>query len=171
MDINFINEYLGQYGTIVLFIIILLEYMNLPGFPAGIILPIAGIWSANGGSNFWVAVIVSVMAGLIGSWILYFIGRIGGEFLLNKYITKFPKQEACINKNINMLREKGYKGVFISKLLPMIRTIASIPAGVLKMDFLKFSIYSFLGIFVWNLGFMATGYLFGDQVLQLLARI
>ena len=48
MDIQVLTQYFLQYGAVFIFVIILLEYMNLPGFPAGIIMPLAGIWAARG---------------------------------------------------------------------------------------------------------------------------
>ena len=68
-----------------------------------------------------------------------------------------------------MLREKGCIGVFVSKLLPMVRTIISIPAGMVKMDFLKYTVSSTVGIFLWNLVFVGAGYFFGDAAIKLLA--
>lgn len=166
MDISGVAEYLSNYGMIFLFGIILLEYLNLPGFPAGIILPVAGLWVANSKESLIFALIVSVLAGLIGSWALYGVGKYGGDFLLKKYIDKYPKQEKYIEKNIEYLRKKGNIGVFVSKLIPMARTLISIPAGVLKLNFIEYSIYSALGILVWNGAFMSAGYFFGDAILK-----
>lgn len=166
MDIATLTEYFSQYGVIVLFIIVFLEYLNLPGFPAGIIMPLAGIWASNGGMTFVTAIILSVAAGLLGSWVLYFIGRFGGDFLLKKYFNRFPKHEATINNKLDYLRAKGSVGVFVSKLIPMARTLISIPAGILKLNFTKYTISSVLGIFIWNFVFIGAGYIFGESVFQ-----
>ncbi len=85
------------------------------------------------------------------------------------YFKKFPKQQAVIEAKMDMLREKGCIGVFVSKLLPMVRTIISIPAGMVKMDFLKYTVSSTVGIFLWNLVFVGAGYFFGDAAIKLLA--
>ncbi|SCJ93396.1 SNARE associated Golgi protein [uncultured Clostridium sp.] len=166
MDVNGVISYLSHYGMIFLFIVILLEYLNLPGFPAGIILPVAGIWVANSNHSFITALIISVLAGLIGSCVLYGLGLFGGEFLLKKYVNKFPKQGKYIEEKIEFLRSKGNVGVFVSKLIPMVRTLISIPAGVIRLNFLEYSLYSALGILIWNGAFMSAGYLFGDIVLK-----
>lgn len=63
------------------------------------------------------------------------------------------------------LRDKGGVGIFVSKLVPMVRTLISIPAGMIRMDFRSYVISSTLGIAVWNLCFVGVGYLFGDTVL------
>lgn len=169
MEISALISYMSQYGIIFLFIIVLLEYMNLPGFPAGVIMPLAGIWSHNTGVNFIYALLVSVIAGLIGSWILYGIGWYGGGFFLNKYLKKFPKQQNLIDKNLEYLRKKGNIGVFICKLIPMVRTLIGIPAGVLKMNFINYTISSTLGIIIWNGVLMGAGFILGESVLKILS--
>lgn len=166
MDANSLLDYLSQYGTVFIFIIIFLEYLNLPGLPAGIIMPVAGLWVSRGNMNFLIVVILSVVAGLIGSWCLYFLGFYGGNFLLEKYTTKFPKQKQYIENKLEYLRSKGDKGVFISRLIPVARTIIAIPAGVLKMNFLKFTVYSAMGIFIWNIVFISVGYILGEGILK-----
>ena len=75
MDLNAVSMYFQQYGAAAVFVIVLLEYCNLPGFPAGIIMPLAGVWAAQGNLGFWTAIGLSVAAGLLGSVILYGIGR------------------------------------------------------------------------------------------------
>ena len=164
MTFSSISFYFSQYGLIAIFVIVLLEYLNLPGFPAGIIMPLAGIFAANGRINFLIALLVSVAAGLTGSLILYFIGLKGGELFLKAYLKKFPKHKEAIDRNIALLQQKGSVGIFLAKLIPMIRTLISIPAGVMKMNLMKYCISSTLGILVWNLVFVGAGYLLGDAV-------
>ncbi len=166
MNPDMLVQYFTQYGAIAIFVIVLLEYMNLPGFPAGVIMPLAGVWAAHGKIPFLLALLITIAAGVLGSWILYFLGYKGGEFFLGKYLKKFPKHRAAIEKNFDMLRQKGCMGVFVSKLIPMVRTLISIPAGVLKMNFWKYTVSSALGVAVWNLVFVGAGYVMGDAVFR-----
>lgn len=168
MNIQTLTQYFLQYGCFFIYLIVLLEYMNLPGFPAGIIMPLAGIWAANGKISFPLVMILSVLAGLTGSWILYFLGRLGGPKAMSFYFKKFPKHQAVIEGKMEMLQEKGSVGVFVSKLLPMVRTIISIPAGMVRMNFVKYTISSVLGIFLWNLIFIGAGYYFGEEAIKIL---
>ncbi|MEG0132756.1 MAG: DedA family protein [Clostridium sp.] len=168
MDATAIINYLSDYGMICIFVIIFLEYLNLPGFPAGIIMPLAGVWTASTGSNFFIALGVSVIAGVIGSWMLYFIGLYGGDFVMDKYTKRFPRHKIVIDKSMNRLKKYGNIGVFICKLMPAVRTIISVPAGVLKLNFIKYTVYSALGILIWNGVFISFGYFFGDVVMQAL---
>ena len=163
-----IMEYFARYGGIGIFVIVLLEYLNLPGFPAGVIMPLAGIWAAKGQIHFVPALIITVAAGLTGSLILYWLGYKGGELFLQKYLNKFPKQRPMIEEKLSWVKEKGSVGIFISKLIPMIRTLISIPAGVAKMNLAKYTVSSALGIFVWNLFFVGAGYFLGDAVISYL---
>lgn len=168
MDINMLTLYFTRYGAIAIFLIVLLEYMNMPGFPAGVIMPLSGVWAAKGNIHFLSVMLITLAAGVLGSWILYFLGRTGGNLLLEKYLKRFPKHREAIERNFEMIRQKGCFGIFLSKLLPMVRTLISIPAGVLKINFMKYTISSALGVFVWNLVFVGAGYFLGDAVLAYL---
>ena len=169
MGIQELTQYFTQYGAIFVFVVVLLEYMNLPGFPAGIIMPMAGVWASRGQIGFLTVMALSVAAGLLGSWILYFLGRLGGDAFFRFYIKKFPKQKELLEKNMEVLRRKGSIGVFISKLLPLARTLISIPAGMISMNFTKYTISSLMGVALWNLIFIGAGYFLGDSVWSLLA--
>ena len=164
MNIETITFYFTRYGAIAIFVIVLLEYMNLPGFPAGIIMPLSGLWAAKGDISFPMVMLITLSAGLLGSLILYALGRTGGNLLLEKYLQRFPKHREAIEKNFDLIRQRGCFGIFISKLIPMVRTLISIPAGVLKIDFFKYTLSSALGVFLWNLVFVGAGYFLGDAV-------
>lgn len=167
MDV--IMQYFARYGGIAIFVIVLLEYLNLPGFPAGVIMPLAGMWAARGNIRFIPALVITVAAGLLGSLILYFLGYKGGELFLQKYLNKFPNQRRTIEDKLEWVRRRGSVGIFVSKLIPMVRTLVSIPAGVSKMNLVKYTVSSTLGILVWNLFFVGAGYYLGDAVLKFLA--
>lgn len=142
--------------------------MNLPGFPAGIIMPLSGVMAARGNIGFFWVMVITLAAGLAGSIALYVLGRKGGELFLNAYTRKFPKQKDALEKNLDWIRRKGCMGVFLGKLIPMIRTIVSIPAGVVRMDPMKYIVSSACGILIWNFVFVGAGYVMGDQVFRML---
>lgn len=162
MDLATISSYLSNYGLLCIFIIIFLEYINLPGLPGGIIIPLVGAWVASTKTSFLLALLVSVIAGLLGSILLYLLGLYGGEVIIEKFLRRFPKHRERIDNIFEKLKSWGNAGIFICKLIPAVRTIISVPAGVIKVNFIKFTIYSTLGILVWNGVLMALGYIFGD---------
>lgn len=171
MDVSILTMYFTRYGAVAIFVIVFLEYLNMPGFPAGIIMPLAGVMAAKGNISFGWVMVITVAAGLLGSLILYWMGLKGGKLFLRAYIRRFPKHEPALRKNMEWVREKGCMGVFLAKLMPMIRTLVSIPAGVLQMPLDKYIISSTLGIFVWNFFFVGAGYVMGDSVFTLLERM
>ena len=107
MTIELITEYFTRYGWAAIFVIVLLEYLNLPGFPAGVIMPLAGIFAARGNIHFIPALLITVAAGLTGSLILYYLGYKGGEIFLQKYLNKFPKQRPFIEEKLEWVRKRG----------------------------------------------------------------
>lgn len=160
-NIQTVLNYFNEYGLLFMFIIVFLEYMNLPGLPAGIIMPAAGILIASNDMNFITALIVSVIAGLLGSYVLYFIGFFLGHSVLDKFYRKYEKLRPSIDKAIGYTKKHGNKGVFIARLIPVARTLISLTVGTVRMNFILFSLYSVLGITIWNLVFIYAGYAFG----------
>lgn len=171
MELETILHYFTEYGPFAIYVIVLLEYLNLPGFPAGVIMPLAGVFAAQGRIGFIETMVITVLAGLTGSVALYVIGRYGGEILLEKYYKHFPSQRTLIEEKIAYLKEKGCAGVFVSKLMPVVRTLISIPAGVIKMNFQKYCFSSALGVLTWNLAFVGAGYFLGDKMLGYLQQM
>lgn len=171
MDVDALTYYFTRYGAIAIFVIVFLEYLNLPGFPAGVIMPLSGIMAAKGNIGFFQVMLITVAAGLLGSLLLYGLGRKGGELFLNAYVKRFPKQKEPLEKNLEWVRRRGCAGVFIGKLLPMIRTLVSIPAGVVRMNLMKYTVSSACGILIWNFVFVGAGYLLGDSVFEILGRL
>lgn len=166
MEMDTLLSYMSQYGLLLVAVIIFLEYLNLPGFPAGIIMPAAGVWIANSKTNFIVALVVSIMSALVASWIMYGIGRYFGDAILRKCKEKLPKQRENIERQMNYLKEKGWLWVLVSKVIPVARTIVPIPAGMLKIEFWKYTAASIIGITIWNTAFIASGYFFWEQVVN-----
>lgn len=164
MDLTELTLYFTQYGVLAIFVVVFLEYLNLPGFPAGVIMPFSGVMAAKGNVGFVTVMLVTVAAGLLGSLVLYLLGRKGGGAFLKAYGKRFPKQQEVLNKNLEWVRQRGCTGVFLAKLIPMVRTLVSIPAGVLQMNLWKYTLSSALGITVWNFVFVGAGYVLGEEV-------
>ena len=100
MDVQMLTSYFIQYGAVFIYLIVLLEYMNLPGFPAGVIMPLAGIWAAKGEISFLMVMLLTIGAGMTGSWLLYFLGRMGGPKVMGLYFKKFPKHKDVVEEKM-----------------------------------------------------------------------
>lgn len=168
MDISTFTNYFTQYGLLAVFVIVFLEYLNLPGFPAGVIMPLAGVMAASGNNSFLVTIIVSTLAGVLGSIMLYCLGRFGGAAFARLVQRYFPKQQKKVDECFSWLKGRGYVGVFVAKLIPAVRTLISIPAGMIGLNPVKYVLWSTLGVLIWNSVFIGAGYFFGEGVFALM---
>ena len=107
-------------------------------------MPLAGIWAAKGEISFPMVMVLTVFAGLTGS-----VGAVSSRKIRRRegdgnfyFKETYPKHRPVIEEKMAFLREKGGTGVFVSKLLPMVRTLISIPAGMVKMNFTKYTVSS-----------------------------
>lgn len=165
-DINNILQYIKQYGYIFLAIIVFLEYLNLPGLPAGIIMPAAGILVKYDGLNFIYTLIISVISGLLGSFVLYALGHYCGKPILKKIKNKFPKLKKAIDKTYKYMDKYGNSGILIARIIPVARTLISLVAGTFNVGFVNFTLYSVIGITIWNFAFIYAGYAFSYLFLK-----
>ena len=163
MDLALFLNGLDKYGMIIVFVVVFLEYLNLPGFPAGIILPCSGVWASKG-HNFFITFTLTVLAGILGSLLLYFLGKYGGGKLLQFLTGKSEKAKKIYDKIEGMLEKNGMKAVFIAKLLPVARSIVGIPAGAMNLNLKNYLTASTLGIIIWNAVLFGAGYFLGMTV-------
>lgn len=167
-NVETIWQYFMIYGYYFLFLIVFLEYLNLPGLPAGIIMPAAGVLISQQRGNFVIALLISVAAGLLGSIALYSIGRFLDKVLLIRLYDHYPKLQPTVNKTMDYMERYGDKGVFVARLIPVFRTLISLAAGVLRMGIIRFAFYSVWGILIWNFVFIFAGYFLGETILPYL---
>jgi membrane protein DedA with SNARE-associated domain len=165
MDARQILQFLDEQGMAVVFAVVFLEYLNLPGFPAGIILPATGFWVAYAGQSFLLAFGLSVLAGLLGSIVLYAIGYIGEDLLLVKLKAKRPALGARLDRFERRLHDNAFWAVLAGKLIPVLRTLICFPAGAAKVEMKTYLLASAAGVALWNGALMAAGYFLGGQVL------
>ena len=91
----------------------------------------------------------------------YYIGRIGGTRLIEKYANKSAKMKKKFEDLTSMIKKKGGYAVFLAKLIPVVRTLVGIPAGALGMKLPCYFVSSLLGIAVWNSVLFCAGYFLG----------
>lgn len=148
---------LGYGGVIFL---MALESSIFP-VPSEVVMPPAAFWAAQGKMNFWAVVLAGTFGGYLGSIASYFLAQAVGLPLIKKYGKYFLLGPDKLQMAEAWVKEFGITGVFVARLLPVVRHLISIPAGILKMDFKKFSIATVLGAFTWCLILSW----FGQQVL------
>jgi membrane protein DedA with SNARE-associated domain len=136
-------------------------------FPSEIIMPLAG-WMliAELSRPVWWVVIAGIFGAIgntIGSVIAYYLGMWAGRPLLNKYGRYVLISQHDLDVADSWFSRRGGWTVFIGRLLPLIRTYISLPAGIARMNIVKFLVYTFSGSFIWSIGLAYGGYLMGEH--------
>ncbi|MFZ5639399.1 MAG: DedA family protein [Bacillota bacterium] len=159
---HFLTTEVAQYGLVAVFITMALESACIP-IPSEIVMPYAGHLVARGQMGLWEATLVAGAANLTGSWIAYAAGRFGGRGFIEKYGRYILLSQKHLAMADRWFANRGEMTVFVSRMLPAVRTFISLPAGIAKMNLLKFSVYSFIGALPWNLALVYLGYIFTDR--------
>jgi Uncharacterized membrane-associated protein len=155
----FVLDKLGYFGT---FMGMALESACIP-IPSEAILPFGGYLSYTGRLNLFWMIMMGTLGGTVGSIGAYYLGKFGGRPLVEKYADKLKLSKSHLEKSDEYFNKYGEKIVFYSRLLPIIRTFISLPAGISKMDFKKFTIYTFLGSLIWSVVLGYAGYKMGEN--------
>ncbi len=142
-----IISFFGYFGV---FILMMMESMVFP-VPSEAVMPFAGFLIAEGKFSFILVLISSSIGSIVGSLISYYMGKFGGRPLLLKYGKLFLLNEHHLNITESFFKKSGEKTIFISRFIPVVRHLISIPAGMAKMNIKKFLIYTALGAAIWNM--------------------
>jgi membrane protein DedA with SNARE-associated domain len=137
-------------GYLGIFLLMALESSVVP-IPSEIIIPPAAYWAAQGRMDFWLVVVVGAAGGLFGSLVGYGVSRAAGEPLVRRYGKFALLPPETIAAGENWVRDYGVSGIFFARLLPVVRHLISIPAGILRMPVAAFSAATTAGAFLWCL--------------------
>jgi LPXTG-motif cell wall-anchored protein len=160
--VNFMEHVVTTYGYLAIFLLMVAESACIP-FPSEVTMLVGGWYVADGKLEFvWVA-LLGILGNLVGSWIAYFIGRKTGRTLLDKYGRFILIRTHDIDRAEVWWEKHGEAAVFFSRLLPVLRTFISLPAGIAKMPIKKFTLYTFLGVIPWTVGLTWLGVVVGDN--------
>ncbi len=136
-------------------------------FPSELIMPLAGwlLIEAKGESAWMLGMagFYGALGNLLGSWVAYWISYKGGRPLLKKYGKYVLVTQHEVDRAEAWFHKYGELTVFASRLLPVVRTFISVPAGIARMNFWKFSFYTFVGSYPWSLGLAYGGYKLGEN--------
>lgn len=150
---------LGYTGVALLMAI---ESANIP-LPSEIIMPFAGFLVAEGHLNLWLVGLAGGVGCVLGSVVSYWIGAWGGRPLIEKYGKYILISHHDLDLADRWFQKRGEMTVFVGRLLPVVRTFISFPAGISKMHFWRFVLYSFLGSVPWSLALAYLGQKLGEN--------
>ena len=136
-------------------------------FPSELIMPLAGwlLIQEQGGSIWLVAMagFYGALGNLLGSWIAYCVSRVGGRPLLRQYGRYILVTQDEVDRAEVWFTKYGELAVFVSRMLPVVRTFISVPAGIARMNIWRFSIYTFIGSYPWSVGLAYGGFKLGEN--------
>lgn len=139
-----------------------LESACLP-LPSEVIMPFAGYLVSTGRISLLAAATAGAIGCNIGSTIAYLIGAYGGRPAVLRWGKYVFFGEHDLERFDGYFERYGSAAVFISRLLPVVRTFISLPAGIARMPFLKFQVYTFVGSWPWCFGLTYLGFKLGEQ--------
>src|SRR2546428_3222621 len=150
---------LGYAGIVLLMAI---ESACIP-LPSEIIMPFSGYLVYTGRFNIWLVSVAGAFGCVVGSLVAYWIGMYGGRPLIEKYGKYILISKHDLDIADRWFARRGEVIVFVSRLLPAIRTFIAFPAGVARMNLTRFVVYTFLGSLPWCLGLAYVGVKLGEQ--------
>ena len=166
---NFIINIMNKYGYIGILFLITIENI-FPPIPSEVILTLGGFMTSKDGVNMSLfgVIMYSTFGSMIGAIILYYVGYVFNKDRLLKIVrSKVGKilclKESDIIKSDSSFNKNGDLTVLYCRFIPIVRSLISIPAGVNKMKFSIFLLYTFVGSLIWNTVLVSLGKLVGEN--------
>jgi membrane protein DedA with SNARE-associated domain len=167
---NLIRHAIENYGYLAVFVLMVLESACIP-IPSEVTMLFGGAaanatFAASVGAdhlNFLLVGLLGTVGNLVGSWIAYGVGRAGGRPLIERWGRYIFLRTSELDRSEVWFAEHGQTAVFVSRLLPVIRTFISLPAGVAEMPLGRFSAYTVVGCLPWTFALAGVGYALGSR--------
>jgi membrane protein DedA with SNARE-associated domain len=159
---DWVQEVIAEGGYVVLAGIVLLENL-FPPIPSELVLPLAGSRVANGTMDYLPAVAAATVGSVLGALIIYAIARFGGRPLLLRYGRILRLDEQRLDRADAWLDRYGDRIVLFGRVIPVMRSVVSVPAGLSEMPLVRFVLLTTLGSAVWNAALIGAGWALGSR--------
>ena len=157
-----VTQTIDAIGYPGVFFLMLVESCGIP-MPSEVIMPFSGFLVSAGKMSFWLITLAGTFGNLVGSLLAYWIGLKGGRPLIEKYGKYILISKHDLDLADRWITKYGDWTVFFGRLLPIVRTYISFPAGIAKMNLKRFSIFTFFGALPWTALFAWLGIKMGDH--------
>jgi membrane protein DedA with SNARE-associated domain len=156
------EQLVTAYGSLGLLLAMLAENL-FPPIPSELVLPLAGYQVSQGTLPFWQALVSSTLGSLLGAVILYEVGRYGGRPLVLRlrHVLRVSEQE--LDRADSWFDRWGRIVVFVARMIPLVRSVVSLPAGWSQMPRVQFWLLTALGSAIWNALLIGGGVLLGQN--------
>lgn len=160
--IDWLLTVIGALGYPGIFLLMAMESSVIP-VPSELVMPPAGYLAQQGLMNIWLAIACGTFGSLVGAYANYFAARYLGRPLLLKYGRHVWISEEKFTRVERFFHDHGEISTFIGRLLPVVRHLISLPAGLAGMNHLRFSLYTLLGAGIWVTILTWIGYYIGQE--------
>lgn len=150
------ETWVTDFGYLAIFALMLVESACIP-FPSEVTMMVGGWYAADGRLEFAIVGAAGVLGNLVGSWIAYAIGRQTGRSFLDRYGRYVLIQSHDLDRAEIWWAKYGEAATFFGRLMPVIRTFISLPAGLARMPLGKFTFYTTVGVVPWVFGLTWLG--------------
>jgi membrane protein DedA with SNARE-associated domain len=160
--VQWLLDTIGAMGYPGVFLLMAMESSIIP-VPSELVMPPAGYLAYQGKMNIWLAILCGTVGSLAGAYANYFASHYLGRPLIikyGKYVLITPEKFERVEK---FFLRHGEISTFIGRLLPVVRHLISIPAGLYGMNHLRFSLYTLLGAGIWCSVLAGIGYVIGEN--------
>jgi membrane protein DedA with SNARE-associated domain len=160
-----ILEFMDNFGYIAIFSLMIIENL-FPPIPSEIILPLAGVSAGLGDLNLFLVILIATIGNYIGVLPFYILGYKGEKLVysfVNKYGKYFLVDIEDLEKSKKAFQKHGNIIIMAGRILPAIRTLISVPAGMFKVDFKTYTVYTIIGSIFWNSTLVLAGYFLGQN--------
>ena len=152
----------SEWGYLGIFLLMAVESSFIP-FPSEIVLVPAGVLIADGKMSLYIVFLFAILGSLFGALINYYLAKLVGRRFLDRYGKYFFVSQLSLKKMDNFFENHGHISTFTGRLIPGIRQLISIPAGLSKMNLKLFLVYTGAGAGVWSVILIAVGYFIGKN--------
>ena len=153
---------ISTFGYIAILLLMTVESAAVP-VPSEVIMPFAGALAATGRFNIVAVILLGTAGNLIGSYIAWGIGHVGGPPLIRRFGKYVLLKEHDLDRAEAWFDRRGEGAVLVSRMLPVVRGFISFPAGAAQMQPTRFGIYTALGSLPWSAGLAVAGYELGKR--------
>lgn len=159
---NFVLNLINQYGYFGMFLGMVLEAVIII-IPSEAILATGGILASKKIFSFQMAFLIGLLGSIFCAIVIYFMGYIGGKPFIKKYGKYFFMKEEDIEKSDSWFNKYGLYAALIGRNFPIVRTLISLPIGIMRLSFTKFLLYTTIGSIPWTFVFVYVGYALGSN--------
>ncbi|OQX51408.1 hypothetical protein B5M47_00965 [candidate division CPR3 bacterium 4484_211] len=138
-----------------------------PPIPSEVVMPFAGFLATQGKFNLIIAILMGTLGSVLGAIFWYAFGAWGNEIIVRNFFRKFGRylflSESDLDKALEQFKKRGELIIFTGRLIPIIRSLISIPAGLSQMNWGKFLFFTTLGTGIWTAALTIAGKLLGEN--------